>query len=307
VKNEEKKLESYTEDILKEKEAKIAELKKYLPKQSAEIQNNKENPKELCKLMAKAQEVKEETSKERKEMAKAMLNLLEKYQDKKELTDFDPNKASIELFGIKLGLENLFFSQDVRITLYYILRKTNYKSGLTFEQVKAKAKSEIEKTLNSTESSFFNLNLLSECGNLPDKENHSMKCYELGMLMYGKVTFELVKSASQKESRPEINTCIKHFIKDQILQSILNLEVEKLLKVLLNIYGAMFFGLMKSLYYSIRMLISYARSTDSTKTVSEKSQHLGEVAGFAVKMILSTMGMKKRKRMMLKKMKKFKK
>jgi hypothetical protein len=228
-----------------------------------------------------------------------MLKLLSN-NDKNKIEDFNPQRSLLDKL-CNFQLKDIILPEDSKKKLYHILQENN-KPNLSFDQVKEKATTQIEGYKTNIETSLFNFSFLSECNNLPDEENQNLKCYEVGIFKYVTVLWDLLTSTKTKDDKDQIKSCFKHLINDQILQTIIKFTTEQLLGIIKKVLGFMFLRVVKSLYYSIRLLVRFLKAS-VVKDVAERSERLGEAAGFAVKMLMSSACGKKKRRMKFRKFK----
>jgi hypothetical protein len=302
---EEKKLKDLTNQLMsdKEKENKIAYLKKVLKGKEKEIEKFKSNPKELCKLMAQAEELKKEAQEELERIAQDMTFLLND-KSKTKLDDYNPNKSTLEKI-CNLNLHDIMIPIDAKKKLYRLLVLNSKTPGLSFDQVKANTKKFIDMYPTNSDISKTNYSFLDKCDDLPNEDNHNMRCYQVGVFKHVSVLWDLLTSTKTKDDKDQIKACFKHFIIDSIFVEIISVATDKLIELIKKVFSYMFLQGIKSLYYGVRLLITFITAT-KTKDISEKSELFGQSAAYAVKMLMSSLCIDKKRKLKMLKLKKLK-
>lgn len=304
--SEEKNLKDLANQLMseKEKENKIAYLKKVLKGKEKDIEKFKSNPKELCRLMAQAEELKKEAQEELVRIAQDMTTLLND-KSRTKLEDYNPDKSTFEKI-CNLNLHDIMIPIDAKKKLYRILvLQNNSKPGLPFDQVKANAKKFIDMYPTNSDISKTNYSFIDKCDDLPTEDNKNMRCYQVGIFKHVSVFWDLLSSTKSKDNKDEIKKCFKHFIVDSFFQQIITITTDKVIALVQKVFNYMFLQGIKSLYYGVRLFITFVNATKSND-ISKKSELFGQAGGYAVKMLMSAMCLDKKRKLKLLKLKKLK-
>jgi hypothetical protein len=224
---------------------------------------------------------------------------------KQEESDDWTKMSELIIYEINRAIERKFTLPDLKRRSHDIFRRTpkllmyeyvNNRIPADHDQINIKdileiSKKEIAnswKASEATKKAIHENYAISNCDNLPVTIDNKDRCNNASLAskvvaLWNIITFDNVKN------------CLISFGIGTAINKMIGFAVEKILSIIANMFSLFAVTIIKVVFYAARMLYFIIKATNQIKIV-EKSESWGSAAGNAIKIVLTILGIAKKRK-----------
>ena len=155
------------------------------------------------------------------------------------------------------------------------------------------AEKEINESYMESTNEMFKMHevLRPKCSDLPKKISEKNICYHAGFVTQLKAVWTLFTT-----SKKYITDCLIRLIGYEIFGRIIKVAFTMVLKIIGNIVGLLIVTAIKILYFIVKMFYFIYKGVNELDR-KKRSADFGDAAGTAVKIVLSIVGLRKKRKL----------